>query len=221
MQFEFYVAYSSFGSIAIPLSIAMLQWKRMTDELKILRTLLIVSLLSDLLSLVLIKNSLNTYWIGNIFMITQLSLLIIIFRSQLQHSSVINSILLLSVIFCLLNIGFIQGPFVFNSFSNVIACLILISFCLYYFYRLLNDLPTIHIQHLPMLWISFGVLTYYGGNFFLFLVKNYLTYGETGSHKLMWILHNLLNIVKNILFAIGLWKGYRKVRSSTLSSSAP
>ncbi len=221
MQFEFYIAYFSFGSIVIPLFIAMLQWKRMTDELKILRTLLIISLLSDLLSLVLITYSLNTYWIGNIFMIAQLALLIILFRSQLQYHNVINSILLTSILFCLLNVGFIQGPFVFNSLSNVIACLILISFCLYYFYHLLNDLPTIHIQHLPMLWISFGVLTYYGGNFFLFLVKNYLTYGETGSHKTMWILHNLLNIVKNILFAIGLWKGYRKVRSSTLSSLAP
>ncbi len=221
MQLEFLIAYSSFGSISIPLLIAALQWNRMTDELKTLRTLLILSLLADLISIILIRFSINTYWVGNIFMITQLALLIIVFRSQLQYHLAINSILLISILFCLLNIGFIQGPFVFNSLSNVVACLILISFCLYYFYRLLNDLPTIHIQHLPMLWISFGVLTYYGGNFFLFLVKNYLTYGEAGSHKLMWILHNLLNIVKNVLFAIGLWKGYRKVRSSTLSSSAP
>jgi hypothetical protein len=98
--------------------------------------------------------------------------------------------------------------------------LVLIGFSLFYFYRLLNELPIIHIQHLPMFWVSVSVLTYYAGNFFLFLVKNYLVYGESGSHKLMWILHNLLNITKNLLFAIALWQSYRKARSSTLSSSA-
>lgn len=224
MQLEFLViAYSSFGSVFVPLTIALMQLKKMSGELKPLCLILILSFVSDLLSILLAKYSpnANTYLIINIYLIAQFSLLVWIFRKQLQNPHVADFILLLFILFCVVNILLFQGPWVFNSVSNVVAGLILIGFCIFYLYQLLNDLPIVHILHLPMLWITFGVLTYYAGNFFLFLVKNYLIYNINDSHRLMWILHNLLNITKNILFAVALWQNYRKVRSSTLSSSAP
>lgn len=220
MQPEFLIAYCSIGSVLIPLSVAMIKWKKMWNEWKLICLILVLSLVADLLSLALIQYRINTYLIVNIYLISQFSLLVLTFRKQFRNQRVVDVILILFVFFYLVNVTFFQGPKVFNSVSNVVACLILIAFCLFYFYRLLNDLPIVHIQQLPMLWIAFAVLTYYGGNFFLFLVKNYLTYGEAGSHKVMWILHNLLNIIKNILFAVALWQSYRKVKSFTLSSSA-
>ena len=56
------------------------------------------------------------------------------------------------------------------------------------------------------------MLTYYAGNLLLFLTNNYLTLGLEGSHQIMWVLHNLLNISKNMLFAIALWMNYRNKR---------
>jgi hypothetical protein len=220
---EFAIAYGSSGSVLIPMVIALMQWKRMWYDLKPLCLLLIISLASDLLSFTLIKYSaqVNTYLIVNIYLIAQFSLLLLVFRRELTNPRIADVVLLLFVLFCMINISVFQGPWVFNSVSNVVACLLLIGFSLFYLYRLLNDLPIVHIQNLPMLWISFAVLTYYGGNFFLFLVNNYLTHDASGPHKLMWILHNLLNITKNILFAVALWQSYRRVKSSTLSSSAP
>ena len=221
MQPEYLIAYGSFGSVLIPLTIAIIHLRRMWNNLKPLLLILVCSFLADFVSFVFIRYSLNTYLIGNIFLIGQFSLLVLIFRDQLPNPRTTNIILVASILFCIVNLTLVQGPWVFNSFSNVVASLILIAFCIVYLYRLLNDLPIIHIQNLPMLWITFAVLTYYAGNFFLFLVKNYLTYGESSFHRVMWILHNLLNVTKNILFAIALWQNYRKVRSSSLSSSAP
>jgi hypothetical protein len=221
MKPELIVAHFSSGSVLIPLMLIVANWKRLTPDLKPLFWILLISLFSDALALILMQYSIHTHFIGNIYLISQFSLLVLIFRKQFHNQRVVDVILVLFVFFYVVNISFFQGPKVFNSVSNVVACLILIAFCLFYFYRLLNDLPIVHIQQLPMLWIAFAVLTYYGGNFFLFLVKNYLTYGEAGSHKVMWILHNLLNIIKNILFAVALWQSYRKVKSFTLSSSAP
>jgi hypothetical protein len=225
MRPEFLIAYSSLGSVFFPLTIALVKWKRIWDDFRPLCLILLLSLTTDLISLLFIRYSTNTqpntYLIGNIYLIAQFSLLVWVFKKELPRPRVSDTILLLFILFCLVNISVFQGPWVFNSVSNVVASLILIGFCLFYFYRLLNDLPIVHIEHLPMLWISLAVLIYYGGNFFLFLANNYLTYDESGSHKLMWILHNLLNITKNILFAIALWQSYRKVKSSTLSSSAP
>jgi hypothetical protein len=207
-------------SIIIPMGLALVHGSKLPQNLKPLWLTLIFSLVCDVVSYFLAKNSINTHWVGNIYLVIQFSLIIWLFREQFQNKRFNDVILILFVVFYVLNLVFFQGPWVFNSVSNVVACLILISLCLYFFHRLLNDLPIVHIHRLPMLWISFAVLTYYGGNFFLFLVKNYLSYGEAGTHKLMWILHNLLNIIKNVLFAIGLWQSYRNVRSSTLLSSA-
>jgi hypothetical protein len=218
MKLEFLIAYGSFGSVLIPLVIAILHFNKISGDLKPLCLVLLISLASDLISLIFIQFSLNTYFILNIYLVAQFSLLAWTFRNQLPDHRVADIIIIVFIIFCLVNITLFQGPWIFNSVSNVIACLILIVLCLFYFYRLMNDLPIVHVQHLPMFWIAFGVLTYYAGNFFLFLVKNYLMYGESGSHRLMWILHNLLNITKNLLFAIALWQSYRRVRSSISSS---
>ncbi|MEK6783397.1 MAG: hypothetical protein AABY93_16970 [Bacteroidota bacterium] len=85
---------------------------------------------------------------------------------------------------------------------------------LYYLFTLLKELPTATIHRLPILWISFAALGYYGGNFFLFLFSNYLTKSIDGSLAILWVLHNILNVIKNILFAIGLWQAYHNPNSS-------
>jgi hypothetical protein len=198
----------------------MLQLKKMNKPLRLLLTVLILSFAADSISLALSESSVNNYLILNLYLISQFFVLAWILRSQANSRILMDSIIWISIIFCFINFTLFQGPWKFNSVSNVLASLILISFCLNYFFRLINDLPIVHIQQLPMFWISMGILTYYAGNFFLFLVKNYLLYGEDGSHRLMWVLHNLLNITKNILFAIGLWQSYRKARSSISSSLA-
>jgi hypothetical protein len=222
MEPSLLIAYISFGSVLVPMLFAFANWRKVWLDFKPLCLILILSLAADLLSLFFIEYSLNTYIIGNLFLIIQFSLLVLVFRKQLPNPKAIDAILFLLVAFCILNYSIFQGPKVFNSVSNVLASLVLIGLSLFYFYRLLNDLPIVHIQHLPMLWISFAVLTYYAGNFFLFLINNYIINNvQSGPHKLMWILHNLLNITKNILFAVALWQSYRKVRPSTLSSSAP
>lgn len=218
MKIEFLIAYSSFGSIIIPLTFALLDPKNSWSTHRPLLLILIGSLLADATAWLLMKQSINTYLVLNLYLIFQCSLLISFLKRELRHQRIINLTQGSFLTVALINITFFQGPWVFNSVTNVIACLILMIIPLVYFYKLLTELPIVHVQHLPMLWIAFGVITYYAGNFFLFLVKNYLVYGEAGSHRYMWILHNLLNIFKNILFAVGLWLSYRKAKSSILSS---
>jgi hypothetical protein len=74
----------------------------------------------------------------------------------------------------------------------------------------MNNLQVDTIQSVPMFWISFGVLAYFGGTLFLFLFNNVLMKYQPANHQLVWILHNVLNITKNIFFAIALWKSCRE-----------
>ena len=221
MNITLYIAYSSFGSVLIPLTIAILQWNKLNKELKILTWILIVSLIIDSLSLVLLKFSINTLPMGNAYLLAQFTLLFWIFTMQFRTKKVFIIIYFGFVFFYIINLSFIQSFLIFNSNSNVVASLILMLLSLLYFYKLLNELPSIHIHQLPMLWISFGVLVYYSGTLFTFLASNYFFQLTDEESVMVWILHNLLNITKNFLFAIGLWQSYRKVRSSILSSSVP
>ena len=66
-----------------------------------------------------------------------------------------------------------------------------------------------------MVWISVGVLVYYSGNIFLFILNNYFSNRVDGNQGTLWIIHNLLNISKNLLFCIALWQSQHKISSSS------
>jgi hypothetical protein len=203
------------------MSLAVIQWNKLLFELAILRWSIVCSLLIDCASLILFKYSVNTHPLGNTYLLIQFTLLFWIYAIQFKNRPPLKLAYIAFIIFYIINLFFFQGFVFFNTNSNALASLILIFLALQYFYRLMYELPSVHIHRLPMLWISFAVLTYYSGTLFIFLASNYFFQSTEESAVMMWILHNLLNITKNILFAIGLWHSYHKVKSSTLSSSAP
>lgn len=214
MKIAFFIAHVSSLSVLIPLGLAIAHWKKLPNEISLLRWALIASFIIDLTSFFFMNFSMNTHPLGNTYLFIQFSILFYIFSFYNSRKKVLRFLYAFFVFFYAINLFFIQSPQVFNTNSNVIASLILIGLSISYFYRLLNELSIFHIHRLPMLWLSFATLIYYSGTLFLFLVSNYLFQSTDEVNIMMWILHNLLNIIKNILFAIALWQSYRTVRSS-------
>lgn len=214
MQIEILIAYVSMGSILIPFCLSIFQFHRLKGTLLYLFYLLIGSLLSDATSYLLSRSAMNTNWISNSYLLYQFVILAFIFFMALNHSKLIKYTILLFLIFFVYNLLAVQGLFVFNTYSNSLAGLILVAVALYFLYHMLKDLPLEDIYRLPMFWISFAVLFYYGGTLILFLTNNFLVDRFIGSHRLVWILHNFCNIVKNLLFAIALWHNYRSLKQS-------
>ena len=208
------IAYTSIGSVLVPLCIFIFKRCRIVKGLEWLIVLLIVSLLCDLSSWILLRYSVNTYPLVNFYLLAQFSVLYYLFFRHLKQLPILKWIFIFFCCFYITNISFFQGPFQFNSVSNAFASIILMGLSLYYLFTLLKELPTVTIHLLPILWISFAALAYYGGNFFLFLFSNYLTSGIGESLMILWVLHNILNIIKNILFAIALWQAYLNTKLS-------
>lgn len=119
------------------------------------------------------------------------------------------SIGLAYIAFFLVDLFFFQ-PGQLSSFSITLTSLVFIIFSILYFLKLMRDLPTIQIQRLPMFWINTAVLVYFAGSFFVFLLRDYLIEVLHDNQIMYWSFHNMLNITKNLLFAIGLWQGNRK-----------
>lgn len=206
--------YLSILSVLIPLSLAVLQWKKIPREITELRWLLVAGLVFDIIGRTLGMLSINNLWVGDAFMFIQFTVLLYIFSKQFSAKTPFVITYATIVCFYIVSLFFLSSAMRSLVRSNAVDGLVLIVVSILFFFKLLSELKVINIHRLPVLWISFATLFYYSGNLFVFLAATYL---ETDQHylRVFWILHNVLNIIKNILFAIGLWQSYKLVRSLT------
>jgi len=168
------------------------------------------SFLFDLISFLLGWSRINTYPIGNAFLLLQTILFLMIYRDALK----IPTYLFYSIggtysLFFMINYFLIQGPYIVNSYATVVGSVGFMVLSLLYFRQLLDNLPEPFIHRIPMVWVNIAALIYFSGNLFLFMLYNYIATVEN------WILHNLLNITKNLLLFVAVWQSQRKMNSSS------
>lgn len=213
MDIGLLVAHFSSSSTLIPFLIGISNLKVLSRQLKWLLAICFSALIADSTALFLMINSVNNWPVLNLFSVVQITLFLIILDIDLKISWH-KYLLFLFVLFAAINLFFVQSINSFNSYSSYLGAVLLITLSLVYLFRLLRDLPTVDIYKFPPLWVVFAILTYYGGTLFLFLFNNYLLSINLVTHKSIWVLHNSLNILKNLFFALALWQHYRNVRLS-------
>jgi len=192
-------------SAAVPSVLGIFIFRKLPSEIKSLLVLLSASISCDVISLILINNHLNSWPVVNIFIIIQFVLFFYLF--DVQHRSVLLLWLFFGcILFGIANFLFVQGPFTFNSFSSYTFGILIIAKTLTYLHRTMLEMPVERIENLPHFWLAFGVLTYYGGNFFLFLFNNFMTTTFKEGNLIIWSFHNSLNVLKNCFIFIALWK---------------
>lgn len=214
MEVALYIAHFSSISILIPLVFAVIQWRRIPAEISSLRWLLVVSLIADSSELLLSTMGYHNHWVGSTYLFIQFAILLYVFSSQFENKAMMKygtGVLILSYLTGLiLSLQLSASTVYVEAVANLVLILVPIAF----FYKLLNELKVINIHRLPILWICFATLFYYSGNLFLFLARDLLAQVPE-SYGLSWILHNILNVTKNVLFAVALWQNYRTLKSST------
>jgi len=121
---------------------------------------------------------------------------------QKRYPRVFFTVFIFFSVFAFVNAFFVQKMY-FNSYTVALFNVILIVYCVTYFYRLLIDLPAQHLQRLPMFWFSAAFLTHAAGALFLYLFTAYLTEFFFNDVLIYWTFHNCLNIFQEILIIIG------------------
>lgn len=214
MEVALYIAHFSSISVLIPLVFAVIQWRRIPSEISPLRWAIIVSLISDSCELLLLKMGHTNHLVGTIYLYIQFSILLYIFSLQFQGKTTWKYSTWILIVLYLIGLLVCIQLSESTVYVEAVANLVLIVVPLAFFYKLLNELKIINIHRLPILWICFATLFYYSGNLFLFLARDLLA-RVPESYGLSWILHNILNVTKNVLFAVALWQNYRTMKSST------
>lgn len=207
-------AYISILSAFIPTIAGLVLWKQLPRNLKLILLVSVISLIADGISFILIRYGVSTWPVLNLFYTIQLTVLFTALAHQ-RPILVLRIIFYACICFAVLNFFFIQTPKTFNTYTAYVGGILMIISSISFLYQLMNEMPVEKVQTLPMFWLAFGVLVYYGGTLFLFLFNNYLISHLPKSHQIIWALHNALNIIKNVFLFISLWINY-KSRTSPL-----
>lgn len=129
-----------------------------------------------------------------------------------RYEKFFSSIAVMFTLFAVCNLLFIQQEDN-NTYSQAARSVLLVGFCVLFFYRLLEDLPVQHLQRVPMFWFNAAFLIYNAGTLFLFLFAAYFTDVLHNNLLLYWSFHNILNIIQHLIVMVGLWQDLRNIKS--------
>ena len=102
---------------------------------------------------------------------------------------IIRITLLLYMVIAVNNIIFIQKMKSFHTVTYALGCLLIVIFCIYYFFELFKLSQSVKLKNNPAFWICSGLLFFYCCGFPLFGMFNFLA----GISKL--IINNFHSII--------------------------
>ncbi len=198
--FDYVIWYGSVFSPVVPL---LFTWKRLNHFERIIVLSIGVSFFSDLLTTFVLTG--YNYSFLHIYGLIEAIILLKFFHTTLKSQKLI---LILGIVFITLYLldSFLLEWNSFNRIGRSFEAATFICLSLLLFYQFYKEEKIVFIENTSIFWFNIAILTYFSGAFFSFLLSNEILSGMIPS----WILHNLSNILKNILFAIGLWKANTK-----------
>ncbi len=205
MSIAYDLAIFSIASGAFPVIAAMYNYRQLDLILKIVATYFLISFLSDVVQLISQKMGVvNNHPIFHIYIIISVLFLgamyyLAFFNQFLKKTIVALSVTALLII--IFNLIFNENIWDYPSVSNTVLSVMIIVYSLLYFYQLLNRQEFIHIEKQALFWINAGMLFYFALNVFLFMLFKQII---DAHQEAVYIVHNIINIIANILFTIGL-----------------
>jgi hypothetical protein len=202
-------------SLVVPLAIYFARFKYASKRVHIIGGLIIVSAICDLIGFILSRGQhstvvlFNAYYAILFFLLTWFYYEILFINNRRVMVWIGLAIYLQSFI---LITFFVQSFFEYQTLMWVITAIIMITYGIAYFFYSFSALPASNVFGHTLIWINSGILIYFCLNLFLFILGNYvLTRLDSEMSALIWSFHNVNNIIKNILFAVGIYFYKRKV----------
>jgi hypothetical protein len=199
--------YGSVLSPVLPLVTAWTKRKGLDRTFSILIILIAVAFLSDVVNIIFAFLHLNNLPIAHAYGLLEGILLIKFFDSLLGWKK--STWTLVAVTYTLLYLAdsiFLESIFSFNAWSRSVEALLMIALCVMAFRMFYDKEEDIFIEKSPHFWMVIGILTYFSGALFSFLLSTDMLSQSSERFYGSWMLHNFSNLLKNVIFTIGLWR---------------
>lgn len=202
-------SYLSIFSLVVPLLAGTIKFKTLSAWLRVLFIYVIMSALTEILSLAFSKGFKTGYFITqNIFTLLEFLLLISIYYLESDNKIFKKVILIITSLYTAFTI--------YDFFSNTngslpdmlasIESFIFISLSVYFFYKIQNELLIPSLYQYSYYWFNTAVLFYFATSLILFFCGDYLDRCERDKYELIWGLHLTGNIIYNLMIGVSLWK---------------
>jgi hypothetical protein len=147
----------------------------------------------------------NTIALYNFFTLFEFIFYLLFFRAVFSSSRMKKTILAAIIAYfvcCVLNIFFVQKG-IFNSYTYVLGCILIVIFSIVYFYFLFRFPETGSLIKNPFFWIGIGLLFYYTCTIPVYGMQNFITITVQHYNWILTFIEDVLNIMLYSLFSIG------------------
>ncbi|UYZ62108.1 hypothetical protein [Hymenobacter weizhouensis] len=199
--------YLSAFSILLPIGAAGSRYQNLNQVLRRLAWFFFLSGLFDVVLAITNHFVIRNLPLFHLFTAVNLLFLAALYYHTL-HGKLVRRLVLVAaaagLVFVGYNAFFLEGIWQFPSLSITGQSLLFIVLALVYFYQLLQEPAEVPIEKQPLFWINAGVLLYFSGNLFLFMLQNWLNRMPQPNYNSYWAIHSVVNILANLLYAVGL-----------------
>ena len=173
--------------------------------LKLFTPFLFLTLLAELLGFYLGSIGKHNAYVYNFFSTFEFCFYLWVLSLIIQNRYVRKAIRIIIVLYILIavaNILFIQKVTKFHTVTYSLGCLLIVSFCIYYFFELFKFLQPVKLQNNPAFWICSGLLFFYCCGFPLYgLINSWASISTLVVYNFEKIV-TILNIFLYSLFTI-------------------
>jgi hypothetical protein len=202
-------------SVVLPMAMYFTRFTYASKRVHIIGVLIVFSAACDLAGFILFRENqstailFNAYYAILFLLLTWLYYEILFLKDRRLIVWIGLAIYLQSFI---LTTVFVQSVFEYQTLMWIITAIIMIIFGSTYFFHSISTIPASTIFSHSFIWINGGVMIYFCLNLFLFILGNHvLTKVDPEMSMLIWGFHNVNNIIRNLLFAIGIHFYRRKI----------
>jgi hypothetical protein len=197
---------ASIISVLLPLIFYLVKMKTTSRTVHKVGGVIVLSAVSDALGFYFFKGGQSTVFLFNTYYLALFLFLAWFYSGILTTRAGRNTVmagLFGYILSFILITAFVQGYDEYQTFMWTITGVIIIVFSISYFLSVFSaQLP---MENYGLLWINSGILFYFSFNLFLFVMSSYvLTKLAPELSMLIWSFHNINNIIKNLLLALGI-----------------
>ncbi len=197
---------ASILSVAVPFVMYLRKIRYASKSVHLIGALTVVSALSDFIAYILFAEDRSTVILFNVYYTVVFFLLTWFYFEILlttgRRTTVVVGLAIYLLSYILVTV-YVQPYTVYQTFMWTITGLIMIIYSVSYFLHLFSEETM--MDNYGLLWINSGILFYFSFNLFLFIIGSYvLTKMDPQISILVWSFHNVNNVIKNILLALGI-----------------
>ncbi|MDH5379435.1 MAG: hypothetical protein OEW75_01200 [Cyclobacteriaceae bacterium] len=208
MNIDIFISYISILSPLIGVIVFLKYKQKLTTNslFKLITGLLLFWFIADFIGLIMAINGVNNHYLINIVGVVEAILIVIIFYKILFKFK--TTVMITGVVFIIMFTIYtfvIQSYETFANYGRGMECLVFVFFSFMFFFQLYKYETDIFIEGNPLFLVVIAFFIYFSGAFFSYIMF-FLMEGFSENFIFTWSLHNVLNIVKNIILAVAIWK---------------